>query len=443
MVKQGVSPTSDVRNKRRSSTKKKKFYTEEHFICDGNVKIVRTKQSGRFYQMIMWIQDEKRHYKQSLRETDLEISKEKGRQIFYSLMGKKNIGQKIFTITFGELVEKYLVNQKERSLNGVITEGRYITIRSIMGHLLDFVGKNSKVDSVRNTKFREYFDFRRNKSKNKVQDVTLRNERSQIQHLYKWGTNEGFVNINQQIQFNELKKVEVRTRNYLKLDHYKILYNYLEDWMNDKTFSKREVYERRLIRDFILVLSNTGMRVGEGRQIKWGMVDYIQSKKKNKKILVEIRLPSEITKTRKKRSCIGRRGDVLKRIRKYSNFVKPDDYVFSDYENPDQPISKDKLYKYWKIIMNESGLGQIDKSYSYYSLRHTFITYRLIYGDINVFLLSGITGTSVQNIKDHYFHPEYKKMSEYLMRDKSTTDESEDMFGGDYKEVIDSQNIRF
>ena len=59
----------------------KEFYVDEHYICDEQVKICRTKTSGKNYQMVFWIKGENKHFRKSLRETNLERAKEKPRVI--------------------------------------------------------------------------------------------------------------------------------------------------------------------------------------------------------------------------------------------------------------------------------------------------------------------------------------------------------------------------
>jgi len=49
-----------------------KFYTDEHDICDGQVKLLRTKQSGDVWQMRCWISSEKKYVKKSLRTKNFE-----------------------------------------------------------------------------------------------------------------------------------------------------------------------------------------------------------------------------------------------------------------------------------------------------------------------------------------------------------------------------------
>ena len=51
---------------------------------------------------------EKQYVKKSLRTRDLEQAKEKGRKLYYTMMGRIEAGQRLFTITLGELIEKYL-----------------------------------------------------------------------------------------------------------------------------------------------------------------------------------------------------------------------------------------------------------------------------------------------------------------------------------------------
>ena len=73
----GTSPPRPSVNKMTS-----KFYTEEHDICDGEVKLLITKQSGDVWQMRCWISSKKKNFKKSLRTTDLEVTEIKGRKLY-------------------------------------------------------------------------------------------------------------------------------------------------------------------------------------------------------------------------------------------------------------------------------------------------------------------------------------------------------------------------
>ena len=55
--------------------------------------------------------------------------------------------------------------------------------------------------------------------------------------------------------------------------------------------------------------------------------------------------------------------------------------------------------------MTELGLNNPDRSNkTIYSLRHTYATFRLLYGKVDVFKLASNMGTSVGQINNHYAH---------------------------------------
>ena len=87
-------------------------------------------------------------------------------------MGKLDSGQKLFTITSSELVEKYLDMQKYRVDGGFITQGRRSTIITQLNHFLDFIGKDRKMDTITREIYKDYYFFRRRK-KPDVKEVCL------------------------------------------------------------------------------------------------------------------------------------------------------------------------------------------------------------------------------------------------------------------------------
>ena len=87
---------------------------------------------------------------------------------------------------------------------------------------------------------------------------------------------------------------------------------------------KDPVKTRHFVRDFTVLLGNTGLRFG--RKLKWKNCKVI--KDGNKK-LCEISLTADMTKNRKDRLVQGRRGDILERMN-LLNYTKGNDFVFVD-----------------------------------------------------------------------------------------------------------------
>ena len=86
------------------------------------------------------------------------------------------------------------------------------------------------------------------------------------------------------------------------------------------------------------------------------------------------------------------------------------------------------LYRLWGIIHKESGIGDFVEDYSYYSLRHTFATYRLQFGNVYVFTLSKVMGSSVKYIEEHDGQIQTENMTDYITRTKSTFDAVDGLF---------------
>ena len=65
--------------------------------------------------------------------------------------------------------------------------------------------------------------------------------------------------------------------------------------------------QRKFVRDYAIILINTGIRLTELRRVKWENVSVEQDEEKEPiKLSVRIRLDKTQTKTRKGRTVIGR-----------------------------------------------------------------------------------------------------------------------------------------
>ena len=95
--------------------------------------------------------------------------------------------------------------------------------------------------------------------------------------MYKWGFDEGYINRSKTPIWNELKFSKPKSRNYIDRDNYRKLYSYINNWEKDSN-DEKEIYHRKLVRDFIFVLANTGLRFGECRQLKWSYIKLLKSK---------------------------------------------------------------------------------------------------------------------------------------------------------------------
>ncbi|MFM8646668.1 MAG: hypothetical protein ACKOB7_02635, partial [Methylocystis sp.] len=83
------------------------FMTEEHDILGGKGKVCRTRASGKFYQLRMWLSGESKYYRITLKTTDLETAIKRGEDEVFRVLGEVHSGKKILGITLGQLVKLY------------------------------------------------------------------------------------------------------------------------------------------------------------------------------------------------------------------------------------------------------------------------------------------------------------------------------------------------
>jgi hypothetical protein len=395
--------------------KELKSYTEQHPIFDGAAVLYRAPASGDVWQFRTWIASEKKYVRRTLKIRDLASAIERGKRLYLEYEHNVRSGKKIFGLTARELVHQFLTYQQERVNTGRITQGRFSTIKTQLNrHFIGFLGKGdpTKGEKVRTGELERgmFYDFAqyRRQHDHDVQDVTIRNEQTTFNALFKWAERKGLVPFDR-VDFEEIKIRDIGRRDTFTMDEYRQLYLALrtDKWLKDGS-SPKEREQREFIRDFILIMANTFMRFGEQKNLKWG--DVLRFKKVKGLSYVEIRVRKETAKNRKERKFWSRSGYYFRRIKTYSKHTGKTDYVFCDNETG-KPINKKTFYALWKNALALIGLENTDRKLSYYSLRHFGITMRR-YAGVSFEDLSLLAGTSFTFIQNHYSHIETNRLLE-------------------------------
>ena len=188
--------------------------------------------------------------------------------------------------------------------------------------------------------------------------------------------------------------------------------------------------------------TNTFMRFGEITNLKWNMCKTY--KYKNQQML-EINLPASICKNKKSRTIVTIGGQYLKRIKKWSKWTEPEDYVFSDYMR-NVKVERTSLYRTWHELLKYTQMDDLRKDngekriISFYSLRHLGITFRLMSGH-DIYQVSELAGTEVRFIQNHYSHLPIAKMRENALKTfKTTADGAVVPLLADEREIIDVES---
>jgi integrase len=334
---------------------KSAFIVEEHDVL-GKAKVLRTAQSGKIYQLRMWVPDEKKYVRETLKTRDLKTAMLRAEKRVFEIFSDIQTGRKIFGIRLSELVEKYQEWRQQDVDMGNITAGRLVTIKSQLKHLLTFKGSDTKVNELERLSCFEYANWRR-KNVESVKDVTIRNEQATINHLMKFAYRNGYSHLTD----FEFRKLRVRheendRRDTFDLGEYDSLVRFMRSWTSKKSCGDNESLrqKRLLMRDCVLIASNTMLRVGELWQLKWSDILGYETRTDDTGksiVLVTLKVRGEISKTRKSRMVTSRGGEYFRRLHKRTKFKDDSDYVFCG-DDGQKRLSKKELYSCWAELMN-------------------------------------------------------------------------------------------
>ena len=383
-----------------------KFQQEQINLYHGDVKLFR-RQGGGVWQVKIWIKEEQKYLRKSLRTRDEDLARRFAEDEYISVKASRITGQKIFKVALHTIIDEWLVEQR-KTVGISKTLGRYQAIVSQTNWLKKFIkDPNYKIEDIQPSLFVDYYGWRKSK-RSEVVNSTLVNEKATINAIFKFAIRKGYLSVIFQAEFPPLLKSSNK-REALTVEEYRKIYRY----MRTKEFlDERDTLKvRHFIRDFTMLLANTGLRFGEARRLKWKHCKVVRGKDEKKK-LSEISLSAEMTKNRKARVVQGMRGDVLERIKSYSNYTKPNDFVFVD-NNSGNELSRDYYYRAWKFMLKNTGLDMGVKEITYYNLRHTYATWRL-YAGVNSRALCENLGTGLKYLEEHYGQMQTKMMRDSL-----------------------------
>jgi integrase len=243
-----------------------------------------------------------------------------------------------------------------------------------------------------------------------VRDITIRNEQTTINHMMKFAFREGHSHFTQ----FEFRKLRIRTeedddgrRGTFTLEQYDDLVKFMRTWSSKSACQDDDELrsKRLLIRDCILIASNTMLRVGELWQLKWGDIEKFETMKQdglNDIELVTLRVKAETSKNRKTRVVTARGGEYFHRLFERVKFKDSTDYIFCGKTGVER-FNLRQYYSAWSELMKGIGLDYETENITWYSLRHFGITCRLKAG-ASIYEISKIAGTSVGFIEKHYGH---------------------------------------
>ena len=264
---------------------------------------------------------------------------------------------------------------------------------------LDYFG-SMIFDRITAQDFHQYWDWRKvNYKRRKPSHDTLNRERTAIMSIFKFGYQRGYIK--ELFEIPKLKTKGITRRPTFTLAEWKKITKGMRSWVPEG-IDKGHWRERFLLQQYVLLMSNSGVRVGEMRNLKWDDVSSITSEKGKHYVL-------RVTgKTGERDVVLNPYSDTyLKRVydlrtSELGHPPDPTEYVFISSKTGGPytsfKTSFNNMLKYCGVPVEKGGMNR-----TIYSLRHFYGTQRLK-GNINPYVLSKQMGTSVEMIEKFYGH---------------------------------------
>jgi integrase len=233
---------------------------------------------------------------------------------------------------------------------------------------------------------------------------TIKRIYGDLRHFLTWCKDQGYI-----VALPDFPKINGKAsrRPHFDAKDWKKLTRHLQEFVKIENRAVRR--DRMMLRDYVLILANTGIRVGEARILKWRDVSEIVGADGEASIVLMVNGKTG------KRDVVARSTEV----KKYFQRIR--DLRIAEMTTPEIP--KPKLDPDSLIFCHKDGseIGSFKKSFAalikaakvetdshggirtIYSLRHTYATFRL-HNDVNQYMLARNMGTSVAMLEQYYGH---------------------------------------
>ena len=239
----------------------------------------------------------------------------------------------------------------------------------------------------------------------KLSPNTIRRTYSDFKHFLNWCVEEGYLSTIP--RFPKLLGEQSQRPHFDAKDWMKLT-RHLREFVKVKNRAVRR--SRMMLRDYVLVLTNTGIRVGEARTLKWRDVRAVGgTEERAADIVLTVKGKTGV------REVVSRSWDIKK------SFKRLYDLRIEELTTPENPIPAidpnslifchpdgaeiGSFKKSFGTLLKNAGVASDSRGQlrTIYSLRHTYATNSLQHG-VNHYALAKNMGTSVAMLENFYGH---------------------------------------
>ncbi|MAF94857.1 MAG: hypothetical protein CMM60_03785 [Rhodospirillaceae bacterium] len=309
-------------------------------------------------------------------------------------------------ISFGEVCKRYAI-QLQKDLSQGLGKPIHKTYLNVISKWLIPYFKKVPIKAIDDEIIDGYERHRRNKLEKEPSKTTINTHNVVFRAVFDFAAKKKYVNRSEIPVFTVKNKgIPSKRRPDFSRDEYRHLYRYMRKWAGREKGNWITKYKRKLMREYVLFVANTGMRPGtEPMNLTWNCIeeDWLAP---NGKTYIRIWVNKG---KRGERRVIARRNikRSLGRLREVTRRTEPDDKVFC---MPDGSEPKDMSALFTRLLIDAELLyDRGGNRRTLYSLRHMYATFRLAFRNVDYRRLAKQMGTSVMMIEKHYAHDEAER----------------------------------
>lgn len=405
----------------------------EELLKDGKLRVYT--RNGIF-QARVYIGD-RRYLTKSLKTRKLDEARGKAEYFWYEIQIKKDNNLPVKGKRFKDVIAEYLKLRKTQNQRGLkkspdrrsqeyTSDQNLRQMERVSKFWLEYCGSRS-VETIDNAVLTDYVSWRRDyyskiAEKDRPRnhslypaDKTLEWETVFALTLLKYAHERGYRGAKQMPDYY-YKASRTKTRPSFTLDEYRKLYKGMRKWMNAEKNNKVRRYTRELLRDYVLILANSGIRVGEANSLResdlvkftdgLGRQNYrfvVNGKTGQREVVLRVNAVRYVER------CLERNALWREHWAKNSTAgvkahnrkaAKKGDWLFRMADG-NQVISLGDQFQ--KVLASENLTHNFDgEAFSLYCLRHFYAVQMLRRGKATIWDLSENMGADVTIIKKHY-----------------------------------------
>ena len=385
---------------------------------------------GDYWQFRLWLDKEKRYVRKSLKTRKRTEAVELGKELYLELFADMKQGKSYYSITSVEGVEKYLAARQKEVELGLITKSRHRTLKIHLKTWIGFISKKERLKDLKRNNCEGYYEWRFEKTDGQIKQSTVEGEQVTINSMMKWlyRQNETYID---GFDFKKLKRIddagESVRRQTLTSEEYNRLTRTMRKLSPNTNNELKDLQSKwfKLTQMFVLIATNSGLRVGEQKQLRWEDVRVEEHKDKegNTVKLARINVRAATSKVRRGRTLLCRNGQYFERLKTCLGERSGKSLVFSI--DGKREVNLKTLSKYFKTMLEAAEIGDVaGRGIVLYSLRHFMITQRIMAG-LSYRQVADMCGTSIMMIEKTYWHLNDEirltsSLADYRRRDDGT-----------------------